>query len=52
MNSLYDCDGCEPDGQVFVKVIDAVQNDGTSSLLARHPDPVQPRLPVSPVQVQ
>jgi hypothetical protein len=30
--SLYHCDGCEPEGRQFVKVIDNIEGDGTSTL--------------------
>jgi hypothetical protein len=30
--SVYGCDACEPDGESFVKVIDNVAGDGTSTL--------------------
>lgn len=30
--SLYGCDGCEPEGRVFVRVIDNLEGDGTSTL--------------------
>ena len=29
---LYSSDGCEPEGQVFVKVVDSISSDGTSTL--------------------
>jgi hypothetical protein len=32
LNRLYDCDGCEPDGLVYVAVLDALKNDRTNSL--------------------
>lgn len=30
--SLYGCDGCEPEGNTFVRVIDSLEGDGTSTL--------------------
>jgi hypothetical protein len=32
LHSIYVSEGCEPDGQLFVKVMDAINGDGTSSL--------------------
>jgi hypothetical protein len=30
--SVYSSDGCEPEGHVFVKVLDSISSDGTSTL--------------------
>ena len=30
--SVYACDGCEPEGRMFVKVIDRFEGDGVSTL--------------------
>ena len=32
LHIIYISEGCEPDGQAFVKVTDAINGDGTSSL--------------------
>jgi hypothetical protein len=30
--TVYCSDGCEPEGQMFVKVLDSIESDGTSTL--------------------